>query len=255
MHQTIGRFRGAWLISLAIAACSGADDDQGADPGLAEPCVTPTSSADDGVQSTSGATTGASESAGDATSSGGAEATTDGTGEDATSWGTTGFDSTTGAGDTGPGTGEDGDTTGELDDSEGTSGTGDSEGTTGDSEGTTGDSEGTSGTTGEAAVGFAEAIWPIFDERCGCHTDSNGAGKLKLAEDVAYDNLVGQPSNQLPEMLLVDPGSSATSYLWHKLNDTHKSVDGKGKVMPPGGKLKMDKLDLIQMWIDQGAAP
>lgn len=259
MHHTNGSIRGAWFVSLALVACSGAGDDvdPDADSGLAGPCVTQTSTGDGGAQSASGATSGAAEPAGGATSSGGAEATTDATSEDATSWGSTGHDSTTSDSDTaastssssGPGTGE-GDTTSGSDDSEGTSGTGDAEGTSG-----TGDSEGSSGTTGEAVVGFADAIWPIFDDGCGCHTDSNGAGKLKLAEDVAYDDLVGEPSNQVPEMLLVDPGSAETSYLWHKLNNTHKSVGGKGKVMPPGGALDMESLDLVQLWIDQGAAP
>lgn len=132
-------------------------------------------------------------------------------------------------------------------DTSGTGGPGDEAGdTTGAAGGTTGEDDGPS---------FVASVWPILDEECGCHQDSNGAGKLRLAEEDAYANLVDMPSNQLPSMLLVKPGSSEESYLWHKLNDTHKSVGGEGKRMPPSGLLDADVLDVVKQWIDQGAAP
>lgn len=125
----------------------------------------------------------------------------------------------------------------------------------------TGDTEdtGTSVSTGDtgapAGLGFAADIWPIFDDKCSCHQDANGAGKLRLAMEDAYTNMINMPSDQVPMMMLVKPGSSADSYLWHKLNNTQKDVGGKGKKMPPGGLLKMPQLDLIQQWIDGGAKP
>jgi hypothetical protein len=121
-----------------------------------------------------------------------------------------------------------------------------------------GETDTTAATTGEDTAGapsFMVDIWPIFDDRCSCHGDANGAGKLRLAMEDAYTNLVDKPSIQVPEMLLVKPGSAMDSYLWHKLNDTQDDVGGKGKRMPPSGKLKMAELDLIQQWIDGGAKP
>jgi len=121
-----------------------------------------------------------------------------------------------------------------------------------------GETDTTAATTGEDTAGapsFMIDIWPIFADRCSCHDDANGAGKLRLAMEDAYTNLVDKPSIQVPEMLLVKPGSAMDSYLWHKLNDTQDDVGGKGKRMPPSGKLKMAELDLIQQWIDGGAKP
>lgn len=150
---------------------------------------------------------------------------------------------------TGPG---DGSNSGAMDTGE----AGDSSSTSGTS-GTSGTSE-TSGTSGEDTTGapsFAVDIWPIFAERCSCHQDANGAGKVRLAMEDAYMNLIDQPAYQLPEMMRVAPGSAEDSYLWHKLNDTQEAVGGKGKRMPPGGLLKMVEREKIQQWIDGGADP
>lgn len=125
---------------------------------------------------------------------------------------------------------------------------------------TTGDADttGSTGSTGEEVAGppsFMDDLWPIVFPECGCHVDDNAAGKLHLWKTVAHDNLVGRPSNQVKKMLLVDPGSPDTSYLWHKLVGTHADVDGEGKLMPPGGALEPDELDLFRAWIEQGALP
>lgn len=155
-----------------------------------------------------------------------------------------GHSTTTGASTGEPTTGA-GSTTGE-----GTEGT--SSGGVG--EGSSGSSGSSTGTTGEA-VGFAADVWPIFAPRCGCHLDGDGAGKLELAKSVAYENLVGQPSTQAPDLLLVAPGAAEDSYLWHKLNNSQKSVGGTGKRMPPGGALDPAEIELVALWIDEGAAP
>lgn len=113
----------------------------------------------------------------------------------------------------------------------------------------------TGATTGEPSPSFLVDVWPIFTERCGCHLDADGAGKLKLAKDVAYANMIGKTSKQAPALALVEPGSAEQSYLWYKLNDTQDDVGGSGKKMPPGGKLPADERALIEAWIDGGAAP
>jgi hypothetical protein len=137
-----------------------------------------------------------------------------------------------------------------------TGGTDETTGTT--TTGATGETGTSTGTTGEDTAGapsFMIDIWPIFDDRCSCHQDSNGAGKLRLAMEDAYTNMIDMPSHQAPMLMLVKPGSAEDSYLWHKLNDTQDDVGGSGKKMPPGGKLKMPQLELIQQWIDGGAKP
>lgn len=137
------------------------------------------------------------------------------------------------------------DTTGGADDTAGTS--------TG---ATTGPVDGT-GSTGEPGPpSFKVDMWPLVFPECGCHVDENAAGDLWLGKKVAYDNLVGKPSKQADDMLLIDPGSPETSYVWHKLQGTHEDVDGgDGKLMPPGGSLEPEELDLFRAWIEQGALP
>lgn len=138
-----------------------------------------------------------------------------------------------------------------------TTGTGGEE--TGSSSGSSGEAESSGGSTGTSGgtvlLGFDADVWPIVAAGCGCHLDGNGAGKLKLAKDVAYDNLVGRASEQADGMLLVAPGEVEASYLWFKLNDTQDSVGGSGKRMPPGGALEQAEIEVVAQWIAEGAAP
>ena len=101
-------------------------------------------------------------------------------------------------------------------------------------------------------MSYAADVAPIFASRCaGCHLGGGVSGKLDLRG--GRSALVGVASSRT--MVHVNPGSTATSYLWHKMNNTQKSVDGKGKRMPPDGLLDMADLDIIQQWIEQGAKP
>ena len=191
-------------------------------------------------------TTGPGASAGDTTTSGGDSTAGTGAVSASDSAGDTGGSS---AGDTGGADDSTGgaDTTGDSTAGDSTSG----DSTSGDSTGeTAGDSSG-----GGDGPSFMGEIWPIFSGACGCHKDSNGAGGLVLKKSNAFDNMVGKASKQLPAMKLVAPGDPEMSYLWHKLNDSQKSVGGKGKKMPPGGLLDKQSLDLVKQWIEQGALP
>lgn len=221
------RYLGVLPITLVVFGC--VEPDAGPKPGDAAGVGSTSSAPDDGGTTGQGG-------AGTGSASGPAD-------------GTTGADP--GSGDT---TGSPPADTGGADDppkdSDGTTSGGK---TTGDTTGGTTTAESSTGE--EVAPSFADAVWPIFDEECGCHQDSNGAGKLKLTKKDAFDNMVGVPSNQLPSMNLVEPGSPMDSYLWHKLNNTQKSVDGKGKRMPPGGLLDADVLAGIEQWILAGAEP
>ncbi len=230
MRRTIGSVPRTTLYVLLLAGCA----DNGGGAGFTA------------TQGTEGTTAGGGETSTSSSSTGAAD---DGAGVPTTT-------NTTGAGlpttgETSTGAGTDGvSSSGAVD-----SGETEQTGTTG----TTGEiTTGTTGTTGEDTAGapsFLVDIWPIFEDRCSCHDDANGAGKLRLAMEDAYTNMVDMPSDQVPEMMLVKPGSAQDSYLWHKLNDTQDDVGGEGKKMPPSGKLKMDQLDLVQQWIDGGAKP
>jgi hypothetical protein len=95
-------------------------------------------------------------------------------------------------------------------------------------------------------------VQPIWNSRCtGCHGSSGG---LNLRAPNGWSNIVDEPSNQLPSMPLVDPGDHLNSYLWHKIDDTHRDVGGSGDLMP-GGFLPVAQRDLIRTWIDEGAPP
>ncbi len=220
MPRQLGSARGTTLLCLLFVGCA----DSAAESGFGAGPATPTSGATLGVTTTFGASSSSSESSSDSS----------------------GTASSTGALDTGGSTSDGG-----LGGSGGPE-LGDTHGGT-----STGGPMTTGGTTGDdmaGVPGFVADIWPIFDARCSCHKDDNGAGQLRLTLEDAYINLL-EPSEQLPMMMLVQPGSSDKSYLWQKLNDTQKDVGGKGKRMPPGGLLDPADLELIRQWLDTGAAP
>lgn len=241
IHATKALSRSWWIGLSILAGCVEKGDGGATDTS----CESISGSPDSGGSSGStaeGSTTEPSSTGADTTGSSGV----DSTGEADTS--TTGSTST-GADDTtgGTGTSAGASSTGESGGSESTGTTG---GGTGDE--TTGDES--SGTDTAAAPSFEGEIQPIFSEECGCHKGKGGEDPV-LSAGKAYDNIVGVASDDVPEMKLVDPGSSQTSYLWHKINDTHKSVGGKGKRMPPGDALSAEQIELVAQWIDAGALP
>jgi hypothetical protein len=96
-------------------------------------------------------------------------------------------------------------------------------------------------------------IQPLWTSRCGpCHLGS-GSGGLDLTAGSAYGNIVDVAAFGLPTMDLIEPGSSADSYLYHKVAGTQSSVGGIGESMPFGETLTTDELDLLDRWIGAGA--
>ena len=123
--------------------------------------------------------------------------------------------------------------------------------TTTDEPGTTTDEPGM--TTGEAALSFAMDIEPIVTANCTCHTAGDPPEGLDLSD--GYANLVDVPSNQ-SGLDRIEPGDPDASYLWHKINDTHRSVGGANNPMPaPTGGLAAGNIALIEEWILDGAEP
>lgn len=106
-------------------------------------------------------------------------------------------------------------------------------------------------------------IQPIWDEHCvaECHEpDGTGSFWIDLSAGTAYGAIVGVNSISVTELAFVEPGSTATSYLWHKISGTQASVSGGGLDMPSplvGVKeptvLTQEQYDTIEAWIAGGA--
>jgi hypothetical protein len=95
-----------------------------------------------------------------------------------------------------------------------------------------------------AQVDYNSSIQPVFDERCAtayCH--GTGSGGLYLT---SYAQLMAGTSNHGP---VVIPGDGEGSILVQKLRGTA----GFGGLMPPSGSLSDDTINLISLWIDEGA--
>lgn len=99
-----------------------------------------------------------------------------------------------------------------------------------------------------ATTSHAADIQPIWDANCViCHAN--------FLTDPAYGTIVNTVSGQHGTMNRITPGDPSQSYIWHKINDTHLANGGSGNVMPPpgAGTLQQDDIDLIELWIMEGA--
>jgi hypothetical protein len=116
-------------------------------------------------------------------------------------------------------------------------------------------SDAPSGPEQDDEIDLARHVQPILNVACvSCHLHGQEIGDLDLGPEAAFDSLVGVWSTQA-DMPRVDPGAPETSYLWHKLNGTHRDVGGRGERMPPeGAPLGPRQLLLIRAWIEAGAA-
>jgi len=116
------------------------------------------------------------------------------------------------------------------------------------------------GPTPSSMVSLRQDVQPIFTTSCavsGCHDAGSLSAGMVLEEGRLFDpgeGIVGVPSQEAPGVLRVKPGSSAESYLIHKLQGTQDTVGGAGDPMPLGGEpLSEATLQVIRDWIDQGA--
>ena len=93
----------------------------------------------------------------------------------------------------------------------------------------------------------------VFTPTCataGCHTGDSPPEGLRLDEGFSFDNLVEVPSNEVPELLRVDPGKPDESYLVQKIEGTA----AEGAQMPLGGPpLDQNLIDDIREWITNDA--
>lgn len=99
----------------------------------------------------------------------------------------------------------------------------------------------------------------IFTPKCnfvGCHGSNGPAEGLSLVEGLAYNNLVGQLSTQVPEMARVQPNDPNGSYLILKLegragNSGPDAIDTQMPFNRP--PLSSAELAVIKEWILNGA--
>jgi hypothetical protein len=109
-----------------------------------------------------------------------------------------------------------------------------------------------------------EAIQTVIFQRDGCtdticHGSDEGAansGHLKLTTDVAFDQLVKHPSDLVPTMNRVEPGSPTNdSFLYRKLAAKTKGLaDVPGTPMPQNlPAISADELEALRLWIQFSA--
>jgi hypothetical protein len=109
----------------------------------------------------------------------------------------------------------------------------------------------TSGTP-SSTTGQDQSIQDILNTKCSpCHIGGSQGGGLAL--DDGHSALVGVPSDQVPSMSFVEPGSRDDSYLWRKLQGTYMELGGIGDAMPITGELSAGQMEQIGSWIDEGA--
>ncbi len=121
----------------------------------------------------------------------------------------------------------------------------------------TGDPTGESGSEsgGPVEPTFANVDSIIF-VGCSCHKAApNDAlnGGLSLEMGKAYANIFEKPSIDIPAMNLITPNDPANSYLYLKVAGGFMEAGGSGVLMPPGGMVPMDQLELLEAWINAGA--
>lgn len=98
---------------------------------------------------------------------------------------------------------------------------------------------------------FTEIQDTIFVPFCTCHAGANPPQGLVLNTDATYDQLVDEPSRQMPMLLRVEPGNSDNSYLIHKLEGGPNII---GAQMPRGGPpLPQETIDEVRAWITDDA--
>ena len=99
---------------------------------------------------------------------------------------------------------------------------------------------------------YQHDIFPLLQDHCTrCHDRTNPEAGLDLFS-TGIEGLVNTPAAQSPLDLVV-PGDSLNSYLFHKINGTQSLAEGSGTQMPVGLPMEQEDVDLIQLWIDNGA--
>lgn len=102
---------------------------------------------------------------------------------------------------------------------------------------------------------FETTVQPFINMACNCHQSDPLMAPFSLKTGEAYQAIVNVPSSQVPTMMLVKPGSTQESYLWHKINGTFLEVGGTGMIMPFTIPLNETEKKIFESWILAGAKP
>jgi hypothetical protein len=102
---------------------------------------------------------------------------------------------------------------------------------------------------------FETTVQPFINMACNCHQSDPLMAPFSLKTSEAYQMIVNVPSSQVPTMMLVKPGSTQESYLWHKVNGTFLEVGGTGMIMPFTIPLNETEKKIFESWILAGAKP
>jgi hypothetical protein len=116
---------------------------------------------------------------------------------------------------------------------------------------------GTGTTNGATSNGmsFETSVQPFINMACNCHQSNPLMAPFSLKKGEAYQAIVNVPSAQVTTMMLVKPGSTQESYLWHKVNGTFLDVGGSGMIMPFTIPLNATEKKIFEQWILDGAKP
>jgi len=100
---------------------------------------------------------------------------------------------------------------------------------------------------------FQEIQETVFTPICTqCHIGATAPQGLRLDAANSYAMLVNVASNEVPNLMRVNPGNPDQSYIVHKIQG-NAAVGGR---MPLGqAPLPQDRIDLIRQWIASGAPP
>ncbi len=110
--------------------------------------------------------------------------------------------------------------------------------------------------TPDSALSYSADVETMVVKRCaGCHNTEDPKAKLLLEKGLAYEQLVGRASVQVPDLQIVVPGDPSTSYLWHKIDFTAEVGKGMPRTLFGSKRLPEEEVDLIRRWIEDGALP
>jgi len=101
-------------------------------------------------------------------------------------------------------------------------------------------------------VTFSRIQREIFTPHCalsGCHSGSDAQAGMNLSAGAAYTNLVSVQSSGSGSLKRVEPGNSANSFLVQRMRNIGESPS----IMPPAGKLSENQIQLVEIWIANGA--
>jgi hypothetical protein len=106
----------------------------------------------------------------------------------------------------------------------------------------------------EPPVSFTSDVLPGLKRHCVmCHLPGSEQGGLGLHPD-PWSSIVSVPSTQSP-LNLVEPGAPEQSYFYIKIIGTHLAAGGAGLPMPWTYSLEPSQIEVIRLWIEQGARP